>query len=126
MSVLIHFLESANIVVNTSTLRPTGRIIYEVSIQHIGSLTTLRERDTSVVFFSNLRKAVDAITAELAFNNWPPKVNYTAVYRGIKERNFYSCDFAVAGTRVFRIKITPQILNPALPRLGIDENPEKI
>ena len=124
MRVLIPFLKSANILVNTSSIRPTGRTIYEVSIQHIGSLTTLRERDSTVVFFSNLRKAVDAITAELAFNNWPPKVNYTAVYRGIKERDFYTCDFAVAGTRVFRIKITPRTLNPALPRLGIDENPE--
>lgn len=106
-------------------IRPTGRIIYEVTIQHVGSLNAIRQRESTVIFFSNLRKAVDAITAELALNNWPPKVNYTAVYRGMKQRGFYSCDFDVAGTRVFRIKVASQILNPALPRLGIDENPAK-
>ena len=108
---------------SSPSLRPSGRTIYEVTIQHIGSLTTLRQREPIIIFFSNLRKAVDAITAELALNNWPPRVNYTAVYRGVKERAFYSCDFNVAGTRIFRIKVTPRILNPALPRLGIDENP---
>lgn len=108
-----------------SKIRTTGRIIYEVTIQHIGSLNAIRQRETSVIFFSNLRKAVDAITAELAITNWPPKVNYTAVYRGIKQREFYSCDFDVAGTKVFRIKIVARVLNPALPRLGIDDNPNQ-
>ncbi|MFD2932348.1 hypothetical protein [Spirosoma flavum] len=103
----------------------SGRIIYEVTIQHVGSLTTLRQREPTVIFFSNLRKTVDAITAELALNNWPPNVNYTAVYRGVKQRGFYSCDFNVAGARVFRVKVVPRVLNPALPRLGIDENPTK-
>ena len=106
-------------------LRPTGRTIYEVSVQSVGSLTTIRHREPTISFFSNLRKAVDAIMAELALNNWPPRVNYTAVYRGIKQRGHYGCDFDVAGTRVFRIKIVPRIINPALPRLGIDENPVK-
>ncbi|SOD88010.1 hypothetical protein [Spirosoma fluviale] len=106
-------------------LKQSGRIIYEVTIQHVGTLTTLRQREPTVIFFSNLRKAVDAITAELAFNNWPPRVNYTAVYRGVKQRDFYSCDFNVAGARVFRVKVVPRVLNPALPRLGIDENPAK-
>lgn len=106
-------------------IRPSGRIIYEVTVQHVGSLNTLRQREPTIIFFSNLRKAVDAITAELVLNNWPQKVNYTAVYRGVKQRGFYSCDFDVAGTRVFRIKVVTQVLNPALPRLGIDENPVK-
>lgn len=104
-------------------LRPIERIIYEVAIQHVGSLNSLRHREPTIVFFSNLRKAVDAITAELALNNWPQKINYTAVYRGVKQRGFYGCDFDVAGTRVFRIKVVPQVLNPPLPRLGVDENP---
>lgn len=110
---------------DTVRIRLTGRIIYEITIHHVGSLNALRQREPSVTFFSNLRKAVDAITAELAFNNWPPKVNYMAVYRGVKQRGFYSCDFDVAGTRVFRIKIVPRVLNPALPRLGLDESPIK-
>ncbi|HLL97150.1 MAG TPA: hypothetical protein VK404_19410 [Spirosoma sp.] len=109
----------------SSKIRLSGRIIYEVTIQHVGSLNAIRQRESTVIFFSNLRKAVDAVTAELALNSWPQKVNYTAVYRGVKQRGFYSCDFDVAGTRVFRIKLVPQVLNPALPRLGIDENPVK-
>ncbi|GAB3501940.1 hypothetical protein GCM10027341_29340 [Spirosoma knui] len=104
-------------------IKPSSRLIYEITTQYVGSLNTLRHREPTVIFFSNLRKAVDAISAELALNNWPPKVNYTAVYRGVKLRGFYSCDFDVAGTRVFRIKVVPRELNPALPRLGIDENP---
>ncbi|GAB3642015.1 hypothetical protein [Spirosoma arcticum] len=106
-------------------IRLSGRVIYEVTVQYVGSLNTLRQREPTIIFFSNLQKAVDAVTAELALNNWPQKVNYTAVYRGVKQRGFYSCDFDVAGTRVFRIKVVPQVLNPALPRLGIDENPVK-
>ncbi len=106
-------------------MRSQSQTIYEVSTQHIGSLNTLREREPSVVFFSNLQKAVDAILGELALNGWPIKVNYTAVYRGVKERGFYGCDFDVAGARVFRLKVTPKVLNPVLPRLGIDENPVK-
>jgi hypothetical protein len=104
-------------------IRPTGRVIYEVSLQYVGTLNTIREREPSIIYFSNLRKAVDSVTAELAMNNWPPKVNYTAVYRGVKQRGFYNCDFDVANARVFRVKVIPRVLNPALPRLGIDENP---
>ncbi|WP_080237735.1 hypothetical protein [Spirosoma rigui] len=117
--------ELANQEEKSPKIRPTGRIIYEVSVQHVGSLNAIRQRESTVIFFSNLRKAVDAVSAELALNNWPQKVNYTAVYRGVKQRGFYSCDFDVAGTRVFRIKVIPQVLNPALPRLGIDENPTR-
>ena len=98
-------------------------LIYEVTLQYIGSLTAIRQREPSVVFFSNLRKAVDAITTELLLNNWPMKINYTAVYRGVKQRGFYACDFDVVGTKVFRIKVVPRVMNPVLPRLGIDENP---
>jgi len=115
--------KEAKLTKEASGIKTTSRIIYEVSVQHVGSLNVLRQRDPTIIFFSNLRKAVDAITAELALTNWPAKVNYMAVYRGVKQRGFYSCDFDVAGTRVFRIKIVPRVLNPALPRLEIDDNP---
>lgn len=104
-------------------IKTTTKVIYEITIQHIGSLNTIRQREPVTIFFSNLRKAVDAITTELTLNNWPLKINYTAVYRGVKQRSFYTCDFDIAGTKVFRIRIVPRVLNPALPRLGIDENP---
>lgn len=106
-------------------MKSSTKVIYEITMQHIGSLNTLRQREPNTIFFSNLKKAVEAISAELLVNNWPLKINYTAVYRGVKQRNFYSCDFDVAGTKVFRIKVVPCVLNPALPRLGLDENPVK-
>lgn len=106
-------------------MRSQALTIYEVTVLPIGTLNTLRQREATVVYFSNLRKAVDAIMGELALNGWPPKVNYTAVYRGVKERGFYSCDFDVGGARVFRVKVLPKLLNPPLPRLGMDENPGK-
>lgn len=104
-------------------MRSQSLTIYEVTVSPTGSLNSLRHREPTVVYFSNLRKAVDAITGELAFNGWPAKVNYTAVYRGVKERGFYACEFEVANTRVFRVKVLPKLLNPPLPRLGMDENP---
>lgn len=123
--VFFHMNTSREKATQTPVIRSGSRLIYEVTIHHVGSLSSLRQREPTVIFFSNLRKAVESITAELALNNWPPKVNYTAVYRGVKQREFYSCDFDVAGTRVFRVKVVPRILNPVLPRLGIDENPAK-
>lgn len=104
-------------------IRSTGRPLYEVTVSYTGSLNTVRQREPVVTFFTNLRKAVDAVVGELAINNWPIKVNYTAVYRGVRERGFYACDYDLKGLRVFRIRIMPRVLNPALPRLGIDENP---
>lgn len=104
-------------------IRSAGRPLYEVTISYTGSLNTVRQREPVITFFTNLRKAVDAVVGELAINNWPIKVNYTAVYRGIRERGFYACDYDLKGLRVFRIRIMPRVLNPVLPRLGIDENP---
>lgn len=97
--------------------------IYEVRITYIGSLTGLREREPFVCYFSNLKKTVENLTAQLALNGWPLKINYTAVYRGLKMKNKYHCDFEVAGYKVFRISITPCVLNPVLTTLGIDEMP---
>ena len=97
--------------------------IYEVRITYIGTLTTLRERPPFVTHFSNLKKAIENITAQLALNGWPLKINYTAVYRSLKSKEKFTCDFDVAGHKVFKITITPKILNPTLSTLGIDEMP---
>ena len=105
-------------------MRSSTKVIYEITMHHIGSLNTIRQREPAIIYFSNLRKAVESIITELIVNGWPLKINYTAVYRGVKQRGFYTCDFDIAGTKVFRIKVVPRVLNPALPRLGIDENPE--
>ncbi|WP_234735094.1 hypothetical protein [Tellurirhabdus bombi] len=104
-------------------MRSHSQVIYEVTIQYIGSLNTIRQREPFTVYFSNLKKAVESIVNHLALNGWPIKVNYTAVYRSLKQRGNYYCDFDVAGARVFRIRIIPQILNPVLTTMGIDEKP---
>ena len=99
------------------------QIIYEVCVMYIGTLGTLRQRDPFVAYFSNLKKAIENLTAQLALNGWPLKINYSAVYRSLKTKQKYTCDFDVAGHKVFKIIITPKILNPTLTTLGIDEMP---
>lgn len=99
------------------------QIIYEVRITYIGALSTLRPREPFVAYFSNLKKTIENLTAQLALNGWPLKVNYSAVYRSLKIKEKYSCDFEVAGYKVFKITITQKILNPTLTTLGIDEMP---
>jgi hypothetical protein len=104
-------------------MRSQAQTIYEVTTQSVGSINTLRKREPFVVYFSNLTKAVDAVTTHLALNGWPPSVNYTAVYRSLKLRGVYHCDFDVAGTKVLRVSIITRVLNPVLTTLGIDEKP---
>jgi len=104
-------------------MRSQTQTIYEVTVQYVGSLNTLRQREPFTVYYSNLKKAVEAIIAQLVLNDWPAKVNYTAVYRALKQRGSYFCDFDLAGAKVFRIRITPCTLNPVLTTLGIDEKP---
>jgi hypothetical protein len=76
-----------------------------------------------VSYFSNLKKTIENIAAQLVINGWSAKINYTAAYRNLKARGKYSCDFDVAGHKVFKIVITTKILNPNLSTLGIDEMP---
>ena len=106
-------------------MRSHSQIIYEVTVQYIGSLSTIRQREPFIVYFSNLKKAIETIVSHLAMNGWPIKVNYSAVYRSIKQRGTYHCDFDVAGAKVFRVRITPRTLNPVLTTLGIDEKPNE-
>ena len=97
--------------------------IYEVRVTYIGSLSSLREREPFVAYFSNLKKTVENLAAHLALNHWPVKVNYSAVYRSLQTKQKYTCDFDVTGHKVFKVTITPKILNPTLTTLGIDEMP---
>ncbi|MEI7586398.1 hypothetical protein [Runella sp.] len=101
----------------------TQQTIYEVRVLYIGTLGTLRQREPFVVYFSNLKKTIENLTAQLGLNGWPLKINYSAVYRSLKAKEKYACDFDVAGHKVFKIIITPKILNPTLITLGIDEMP---
>jgi hypothetical protein len=99
-------------------------IIYEVAVHHIGALNTLRKRESSFVYFSNLKRAIECVQTTLAVNGWSlKKINYTAVYRTFKIREKFICEYDFAGAKVFQIVITKRTLNPVLTTLGIDEMP---
>ncbi len=99
--------------------------IYELSVVPIGSLNTIRKKDTHFAYFSNLNKTVDCLTGVLAINGWPVNVNYTAVYRALLDRGKYIREFDVAGNKVFKVTIAKKILNPPLTLLDIEEMPSR-
>ena len=99
-------------------------IIYEVTINYIGSLSEVRKREPFVVYFSNLKRAIECVQSNLAVNGWEQKkVNYTAVYRTLKVKNKFVCDFDAMKVKFFQVIITTKSLNPLLTTLGIDEFP---
>jgi hypothetical protein len=99
-------------------------IIYEISVHYIGSLAEVRKREPFVVYFSNLKRAIECLQSNLAINGWEQKkINYTAVYRTFKIKDKFVCDYDVKRVKFFQVVITKKILNPLLTNLGIDENP---
>jgi hypothetical protein len=98
--------------------------IYEVAVIAIGTLNTLRQKDTEFTYFSNLSKCIDQLSTALAINGWDSKLNYTAVYRSLKEKNKFVSEFSLAGNKIFKIVITPRTINPPLTMLGIEEKPK--
>ncbi len=104
-------------------MRSTAQVIYQVTVQSVGPINAVRKREPFVVFFSNLSRAVNTLTNELALNGWPAEVNYTAAYRSLKLRGVYHHEFAVGGINMLRISIVAQTLNPTLTTMGIDEKP---
>ncbi len=97
--------------------------IYEVAVISIGSLNTIRQKETVFNYFSNLSKCLDQLKAALAINGWESKINYTAVYRSLKEKGKFVAEFNLAGNKIFKVVITQRTINPALTTLGIEENP---
>ena len=97
--------------------------IYEVATIPIGSLNTIRKKETEFSYFSNLSKCLDQLSTALAINGWETKINYTAVYRSLKEKDKFVSEFSLAGNKIFKIVITPRLINPALTMLGIEEKP---
>ena len=99
-------------------------IVYEIAVHHIGALSAIRKRDSSFAYFSNLKRAIECVETTLAVNGWTmKKINYTAVYRTLKIKEKFVCDFDFAGAKMFQIVISKRVLNPALTTLGIDEMP---
>ena len=97
--------------------------IYEAAVIPIGSLNAIREKETVLSYFSNLSKCLDQVISSLVINGWESKINYTAVYRSLKEKGKYTTEFRIANNKVFKIVITPRIINPSLTMLGIEEKP---
>ena len=97
--------------------------IYEVAVIPIGSLNTIRQKETIFNYFSNLSKCLDLLKSSLAITGWDSKINYTAVYRAIKEKGKFVSEFSLAGNKVFKVTITSRTINPALTMLGIEEKP---
>jgi hypothetical protein len=97
--------------------------VYEMAIIPIGSLNSIRKKETHYAYFSNLRKTIECLTTVLALNGWPTRVTYSSVYRSLQLRDKYTRDFEVGGNKVFRVQITIKELNPALTTLGIEEMP---
>jgi hypothetical protein len=97
--------------------------IYEVAMVPIGSLNTIRQKETVFTYFSNLKKCIESVTTSLALNGWENKINYTLVYRSLKEKGKFMAEFSLAGNKIFRLLISVRTINPSLSMLGIEEKP---
>lgn len=99
-------------------------IIYKVEISYIASMAGIKQSLPVISYFSNLKITLERILSILALKGWEGhKVNYTAVYRAIKERNKYVVEFNLKNVKIFRLEVSKVILNPALSDLGIDKRP---
>ncbi len=66
-------------------------IIYEVTINYIGSLSEVRKREPFVVYFSNLKRAIECVQSNLAVPGWLQKEEtYTAVYLTLKVKKKFN------------------------------------
>ncbi|MES2794965.1 MAG: hypothetical protein V4683_03310 [Bacteroidota bacterium] len=99
--------------------------IYEVAVIPIGTLNSIRPKETVFTYFSNLKKCIESVASSLAVNNWENNINYTAVYRSIKEKGKYHTEFTLAGNKIFKLSILSRTINPSLSMLGIEESPFK-
>ena len=102
------------------------RTIYKVTVSQKTSALYIRESEPIVTYYSNLKRTVEAIQTTLVVQGWEhSRVNYSAVYRVLKERGKYVENFSAAGTKFFQLSVEQVILNPLLTTLGIEISPEK-
>ena len=101
------------------------QLIYEVKVEPFLQVDPEEDVVAEVTYFSNLKKAVDTIRLVLEANGWPVLVNYSAVYRQLPEKGFYSQVFIAENVRYFRLTISRRIINPVLTSLGIEEMPRR-
>lgn len=98
--------------------------IYELSVTPLVKANPFEAARESLTYFSNLKKALDTLHTALGAQGWVGTVSYSSVYRSLKSRGWFRHIFVVEGVRYFELRITPQILNPHLTTLGIDEMPK--
>jgi hypothetical protein len=98
--------------------------IYELALHLAPASPELRRAEPSVVYFSNLKKTVEFAQAVLVLHGWEARLNYTAVYRGLKLRDRFAKEFSAEGVVFFRLVISRKILNPVLPALEMPDFPK--
>jgi hypothetical protein len=99
-------------------------VIYKITVSQKTSALYIRESEPVISYYSNLKRTVEAIQTTLAVQGWDKnRVNYSAVYRAIKERNKYVEDFNAEGTKFFQLMIEKVVVNSPFTTLGIDEKP---
>ena len=98
--------------------------IYKVEVSYTQQFVDIKQSEPIVSYFSNLKKTIENIQNSLALNGWDAqRVNYTAVYRALNEKNKFICEFEANKVKYFKLIITKKILNPNLTMLGIDPKP---
>jgi hypothetical protein len=99
--------------------------IYQVKIDYNYSLLSVKGSKPHYSYYSNLLKTLEALLAALVVKGWEVKgLNYTAVYRAIKEKGVYAKYMRYNGVSFFRIEITELVLNPKLNFFDLEQPPD--
>lgn len=100
--------------------------IYKITVSQKSSALYIRESEPIMTYYSNLKRTVEAIQTALLTQGWDSgRVNYSAVYRALKERGKYVENFSAEGTKFFQLTIDKVVLNSPFTTLGIEVSPIK-
>lgn len=98
--------------------------IYQVETSYRSDTIIIKPSEPYKAFFSNLSLAYKAVSNNLAIKGWPTEgINYTAIYRKIKERGAVTISIKLANSPMLIIKISKFKMNEPLESLGIDAAP---
>jgi hypothetical protein len=100
--------------------------IYKTTVSYQPSTLFIKESEPVISYYSNLKRTIEAIQTTLAVQGWEKnRVNYSAVYRALKERGKYVENFSAERTKFFQLSIDRVVLNSPLTTLGIETYPNK-
>lgn len=98
--------------------------IYQVETSYNSDTLVVRASESYKAFFSNLSLVYQSIENNLALKGWPTDgINYTALYRRIKERGVVTISIKLTGSPMLVIKVSKFTMNEPLESLGIDLAP---